>query len=288
MPPDEGSAGAGNPGAPGAGDGGSGGAGAGEGAPATAWTDRLPDDLKPIALNKGWDSEAAAVKSYAELERLLGADKAGRGIIIPNEATPPEEKAAFWGRLGRPDTPDGYKLPVPEGDPGEFAKTASGWFHEGNLTTDQALFVTGKWNEYQVAMDAQFKTEAAQDKESGETALHKAWGAQYDTQVELGRRAMREMGFTEDHIAAFASVAGYETVMRGFAKGGVGFSEAKVHGFDSDARSAGKMTPEMAEAQMAAYQADPAYAAALKAGNAQKLAEWKMLQDIAYNRPDPA
>ncbi len=71
----------------------------------TSWTDDLPDDLKSNPSVTKFKDKASAVKGYIELEKSLG----GR-VKVPGEGATPEELNAFYNKLGRPETKDGYEF----------------------------------------------------------------------------------------------------------------------------------------------------------------------------------
>ena len=56
------------------------------GAPATntqeTWYSGLPEETRGMVEIKGWKGPEDAIQSYANLEKMLGADKAGRGLVI--------------------------------------------------------------------------------------------------------------------------------------------------------------------------------------------------------------
>jgi hypothetical protein len=131
-----------------------------------------------------------------------------------------------------PETPDGYALPVPEGDNGAFAKTASAWFHEAGIPPAQAEKLAVKWNEFAAAQQAaatQAEADAEKQAEAkykeDDSALRKEWGAKYDANIELGKRAYREFGFTTDVVDAIESKVGSAQLFKIFAKIGQGLGE---------------------------------------------------------------
>jgi hypothetical protein len=84
-------------------------------------------------------------KSYLELEKRLGAS-----VVLPGKNAKPEDVEAFYEKLGRPKSPDGYELDpvflpdnVSQTDPGnkEFRKIA----HEIGLSKVQAKALN-KWS----------------------------------------------------------------------------------------------------------------------------------------------
>src|SRR5690606_12217572 len=81
---------------------------------ATDGLDGLPEEARAEAAAEGWGGPAAAVESYRQLERLLGADKAGRGLVLPKGPEDVEGWRAVHARLGCPEAPEAYELDLPE------------------------------------------------------------------------------------------------------------------------------------------------------------------------------
>lgn len=275
-----GSAPAGNP-APGAGEGSAGG-----GAAAQDWTTGLAEDVRGFVQTKGWKGPADVIGSYTNLEKLLGADKAGRALVPPKDDAAPEEWSAFYNKLGRPEAPDGYKIPVPDGDAGEFAKTASTWFHEAGLTAKQAETLAAKWNEHMGGTLQQQQAEYAQKSAVDLQDLQKEWGKDFETNAELARRARREAGLSDAEGQAIERALGLSKAAKVFAFLGKQFAEAPMKGGEGDIRGNFGATPEAAKARIAALKADPDWSAKYVAGNADARAEFERLHRIAF--PDPA
>lgn len=141
------------------------------------WNTLTDPSLREYATTKGWKAPDEALKAMKELEASY---------------TPPASA-------------DAYKLPVAEGDSGEFAKTAATWFHEAGVTQTQAEKLAAKWNEFAVAQqsaqtEAQKQAEASAKtaNEEGLNKLRAEWpGEKYDENVELGRRAVKAAGVSE-------------------------------------------------------------------------------------------
>ena len=249
------------------------------------WTASFDDGTRGVIQNKGWKSPADVVGSYTNLEKLLGADKAGRAIVPPKDDAKPEEWGQFYTKLGRPETADAYKLPVPEGDSGEFAKTAAGWFHEAGLNQKQAEGLSGKWNELQPAMKQQHDGKLAQQAEIDIQDLKKSWGKDFELQSELARRAMRESGLTAEEGEKIERSLGVKKAAEVFASLGKQFAEAPIKGGEG-VRGTFGLTPESAKAQIIAKQTDAEWVAKYMNGNADARAEFDRLHKIAY--PDVA
>jgi hypothetical protein len=62
------------------------------------WYSGLPEETRGLAEVKGWKSPADAIQSYANLEKMLGADKAGRGLVMPKEDADSTEWGQFYDK----------------------------------------------------------------------------------------------------------------------------------------------------------------------------------------------
>lgn len=211
MSDQNGSAGAGNPG-----DGA--GSGEGAGAAATPWygKDAAPE-IVGFLETKGWkDNPLGPVDAYQKLESFMGADKAGRGIVLPKDLSDEAALGPIFDKLGRPAKPEEYQLPVPEGDDGALAKHFAPILHKAGLTRAQATAVAKAWNDYQASQktDLDGKAEAAFKK--AETALKLEWGDAYDKNLETARRGAKASGFTEEEIDGLETIVGYDGIMRKF------------------------------------------------------------------------
>lgn len=164
-----------------------------------SWLDKLSPEDRAYAESKGWKSDTppdALFTSYKNLEKVWGADKAGRAIMLPKDASDTEALNAIFDKLGRPADPSGYEIVLPEGAPTDFADKAKGWFHKAGLTGDQAKAVT---QAYQAA-----ELEAAQEIEQRDVrdkaALETEWGAEYTQKVEIAKRGISAAGLSPEEV----------------------------------------------------------------------------------------
>jgi hypothetical protein len=189
---------------------------------ASGWWDGFKDnELKGYLANKNYDSPETLGKAYRSLEQLLGADKAGRTVVMPKDDNDVEGRKAFYSKLGVPETPDGYKLPFPEGDDGVFSKTAANWFHEAGIPAKSAERIAANWNKF---IEEQVKAGQAQDQERGTKeleALKAEWGPDFESRGELGRRGLREVGskagFDDNDLASLERAIGAAKTIKLFS-----------------------------------------------------------------------
>lgn len=232
---------------------------------------------------KGFKDPLAVAESAYNLEKLIGFDKAGKTIVIPDENSSPETRAAFNAKMGVPADPTGYKLPVPDGMEDTFAKEASTWFHEQGVSAKAAEGLTVKFNEYiaknQAAVEQAFNVKSEQEF----NALKGEWGAAYDQNLELGKRAAAQFipGTADERAATLASMEqaiGTGMLLKMMASIGGGLGEHKVH---ADGGGSGVMTPAQANQRIAELKSNKDWTAAYLGGDKTKATELQHLIAMA-------
>jgi len=280
------------------GTGGSGGAGSpppGSPPPASAWYDNFQDPGVKDWLKSYGDAypnpEAVALKAL-NLEKFVGADKAGRGVIAPKSDAKPEEWTEFYKKIGGvPEKPDGYKMPESlandplmtkfrdhvhkSGIPPMFFDSIVSWYDAEAQAQQQAII-------------AEFERNA--DKDMAD--LKSEWaGPEYDKNVELGRRAARQFLPHENPeqlselITKIEGAIGTKATMKMWAAIGAGVGEHEFIGGDGGGGMGG-MSAEAARMRIQQLKSDPDFVANFSAGSANAKAEWEKLHRIGY--PDQA
>lgn len=249
-------------------------------APAPQWYDALPEETRGLIQNKGWKEPQDVISSYSNLEKLLGADKAGRGLVLPKEDADAGEWGKVYDRLGRPTSPDGYKLPVPEGDTGEFAKIAAGKFHELGLSAKQAEQLADWYNSQTSGMMSQSEQQLSVQSEQDMQSLEIEWGQNFDANIEASRRAVREFGFNEQELEAMERGLGTANMMKKFADIGKRLGESQF----VEGKTSGNfgMSPEAARVRISALKQDSEWTAKYLGGNADAKGELERLMKIGY------
>jgi hypothetical protein len=124
-----------------------------------AWAAPYPDELRQTVVGKGWKEPADAVKAYAELHKMFGADRHGRTVVLPTDENDKAGWDGVWNKLGRPEKPEGYGLDkLEKADPG-LVKWAAGTFHELGVPARLATGLAQKWGEYVGGMAGQQQAE---------------------------------------------------------------------------------------------------------------------------------
>ena len=275
-------------GAPGAGagqggDGGAGNTGAGAGA-STDWTSGFNDELKGYVTSKGFKDPASVLESYRNSESLIGKLKgvgSERIIGLPEKADAPEWKD-IWNKLGTPKEAKEYQFEMPkEGGDEKFTEWAKTTMHKLNVPRSQAEGLIKEWNAYmgtkQQETQTGYQTQIAQQDE----ALKTEWGQAYEQNINLGKSAVREFGFTAEVVDALEKSMGYSGVMKlmhtlGSKVGEDNFVGSGGGGADGSF-GGGKLSPGQATAEISAKMNDSDFQRRLIAGEQIANDEWTRL-----------
>jgi hypothetical protein len=251
-----------------------------------SWADSFDPDTKAWVSGKGWDKLAPEavlpelVKGYRGAEKTIGVP-ADQIVRLPGKDAKPEEWRQVWNRLGAPDKPEGYEIKAPDGDSGEFLKTASGWFHELGIPKPMAQGLATKWNEYvsaqQVAEEGKWNDRF--EKEMGE--LKTEWGADHDANRDLARRVEKATGLKIEQLQGVERALGPKAYQQFLARFGKTIGEHRFVGGENQTGGFA-MSPEAAKQRIADLQKDQTWRSAFLAGDADKKAEWTRLHQVAF------
>lgn len=248
----------------------------------TNWTDGLSDDAKAFAANKGWTDPGKAVESYVQLEKFMGAEKAGRGIVMPGEHATPEEIGAFYTKLGKPADIAGYEIKMPDGFPDpEFSKVAPALLHKHNLTKAQGEALMGDFGAMVMQAQQQRLEQEQAEFAKQETALKTKWGDQFDRNTEIAKRGAKKLGFSDDVIDQLETKSGFAGVIEALHNAGMLLGEGQF--VESGFAAKPAETLEALTAKRAALSVDKDFGARFNhpdvAVNASAKAEWKDLEE---------
>lgn len=251
-------------------------------APASNWIEAIPDaELKGWAQNKGFKEPTDALNSYRNLEKLMGADKAGRTVVLPAKWDDPAEVGAFFDKLGRPKEPGGYTMPK-EGVDAEMATWAQSTFHEAGLTPRQAELVIGKWQEMiggkTAATQEAYQARVAQEAE----ALKGEWGAAYSDKVAAAKSAAKAFGVDAATVDKLEGALGFGGLMKFFSEIGARMGEDKMVTGDGPRSFDGAMTPDAAKAEITRLRGDNEFVRRYVAGDADSRLKMERLHRWAY------
>lgn len=164
------------------------------------WYADLPEAHHEVVKTKGWKGNADVLESYVNLEKLFGADRAGNTVQIPKPDATPEELGAFYKKLGVPEAPEGYgfKADGPLGDE-DLAETAL-VLHKAGVPVHLAKGIVDNVKELLVEKQSKLDQEFAVRRSAEERELQVEYGTSFADKVELGKRAAREAGLTDEQL----------------------------------------------------------------------------------------
>lgn len=184
---------------------------------AEGWLADMPDELRSFVGANGWKSPADVVTNTRELQRYLGADKAGRGLVLPGDDADADGWGKVWNRLGRPEAPDGYGLDKLEGADSEFAKGAQATFHGLGLSQKQAEGLAKWYAETATGREQADNAAFAATAEREMAELETEWGGEHAGKMDLARRAARLAGLDGEALVKIERAVGTKALMTLFA-----------------------------------------------------------------------
>ncbi|RJO61602.1 MAG: hypothetical protein C4542_06065 [Dehalococcoidia bacterium] len=218
-------------------------------APATDWSAGLDPDTGAYTKNKGWKAPSDIITSYRNLEKVIGADRAGRTVVLPGKDAKPEELEALYNRLGRPASPDKYSISA-EGDDGGFTEWARGTFHKSGLTDVQAKSLAGEYQAYAKQVSERRAAEMADKMAAEHESLKKEWGAKYEHNVGVAKRAAAAFGVPPEVLDTLQQAIGFAGVMKFMATVGAKMGEDTFEEGGDKGGGFGLLSPAEAKAEL--------------------------------------
>ena len=165
-------------------------------------------------------------------------------LTMPGKDATPEDWSAFYAQIGRPETPEGYELPLPEGDDGAFAKQMAPVLHKHGVSAEQAKGLAADWNAMVAAQVAELDAAdvahaaAMNSKNTAEAAaLKNEWGQAHDANMHFAKLAVQQFMPPDkagDVIAAIESKLGYKATIEFLHGIGKGLGEHDAAGLGSN------------------------------------------------------
>ncbi len=216
-----------------------------------AWTAALDDDLRAHVEKNGYRDAAAVVKADMHAQRLLGTER----LPIPPEG---EDLKTWdgWRHLGVPDEADGYAFERPEMPEGlaydeELETVFRTAAHDLKLAPWQAQGLLEAFARYQGETFCAAARDGEADTRTLEEALRGDWGAAYEANLDVARRAGRAFAQDEATLDALCESLGDAGVLRLFHKIGSLMDEDTLAG---DGEPGYGLSPGAAQAEAKAIE----------------------------------
>lgn len=154
---------------------------------------------RDLVKNKGWTGLDPILASYRELE-----SKIGKALVPPAPDAPQDVRDAFYAKLGRPETPDGYKFERPASVPESFpydandAALIANVAHAAGLDPRQAAMIHDGLVMRAVDIANSRVQETTAKAAEAQKTIVKEWGepdsATHKRNLELANRAITQLG----------------------------------------------------------------------------------------------
>lgn len=157
------------------------------------WASSLPESLRtPKVL--GFDSVEKLVESYNNAQSLLG--RKGLEPLPPDAG--PEEREEFFKRVGRPDSPEGYKV---EAEASEELKLVADSMRadafEAGLRPDQYSRMVEGLARMEADALARQEEEAAAERAEHLEVLRREWGDAFEANAAAARKVADSLGIRQ-------------------------------------------------------------------------------------------
>ena len=203
---------------------------------AKSWKEVLSEEYRKNPNIEKFTEIDALAKSYINAVSMIGSDK----IPVPTNNSTEEQWNEIYTKLGRPESPDKYKLdikseavPIDETAVKQFAENA----HKLGLNNKQAQGILEfyKNNMEQSARQVQIDMETAQA--DAEASLRKEWGRSFDENIKkAGALAKANMNpeILDMQMKDGTRLGDHPEIIKGFANIANLLSEDKFIGTEQD------------------------------------------------------
>ena len=211
-----------------------------------SWKETISEEFRNDPNISKFTEIDALAKSYINATRMIGQDK----VAVPNENSTDDQWNEVYGKLGRPESADKYKLEVnseiaqiDEGSIKSFAENA----HKLGLNNKQAQGILEYYKDSMegTAQQSRIDTETAQAQSEAE--LRKEWGRSFDENLKKAG-AIAKANMSEDilnmELKDGTRIGDHAAVIKGFANIANLMSEDKMIGTDEDSATGGRNLDE--------------------------------------------
>lgn len=249
-----------------------------------AWLNGADETTVGYVQNKGWTEPTQVLDGYRNLEKLLGADKAGNALIVPKGDATPQEWAAVYDRLGRPTGPDGYKVELPAGGDKAVHDASLAKFHELGLTKAQGETLANWYNGLVQQSSSAQEAQRQQTFQADDMALKTDWGQAFTQNLAQAQQAARGLGLDSATIDKMSDALGHKGTMQLLQKIGSKMGEDTFVTGDNTEKFGAAMTPGQAKAEIQTLMADKDFVNKYRAGGmtSKEFLQMQRLQSFAF------
>ena len=203
---------------------------------AKSWKETISEEFRNDPNISKFTEIDALAKSYINATRMIGQDK----VAVPNENSTDDQWQEVYGKLGRPESPDKYKLEVqsetaPLNDTAikQFAENA----HQLVLNNKQAQGILEFYKNSMEGSIQQARVDTETAQANAEQELRKEWGRSYDENIKKAG-AIAKANMSEDilnmELKDGTRIGDHPSVIKGFASIANLMSEDKLVSTESE------------------------------------------------------
>lgn len=224
------------------------------------------------------------MKAHFHAEKHLGVPEAQR-LRIPADLSDADGWKQVWEKVGVPASADLYDLSSIKRADGKdvdegLTKALRAALHDGKVSAANApavaKAVVAHLDEQQATALAAQGTKLEQQKQK----LVDNWGANFEVNKEVARRAIERLGVSQEEAVGLESIIGYDRIMEMFRKIGETHREAAFPGLPGQPGENVPMTKEAAKARWDVLKADKAWVDKFNKGDAQAVAEHRRIVQL--------
>ena len=201
-----------------------------------SWKETISEEFRNDPNISKFTEIDALAKSYINATRMIGQDK----VAVPNENSTDDQWQEVYGKLGRPESPDKYKLEVqsetaPLDDTAikQFAENA----HQLGLNNKQAQGILEFYKNSMEGSIQQARVDTETAQANAEQELRKEWGRSYDENIKKAG-AIAKANMSEDilnmELKDGTRIGDHPSVIKGFASIANLMSEDKLVSTESE------------------------------------------------------
>ena len=209
---------------------------------AKSWKETISEEFRNDPNISKFTEIDALAKSYINATRMIGQDK----VAIPNENSTDDQWNEVYGKLGRPESPDKYKLeansdvvPLDEGAIKSFAENA----HQLGLNNKQAQGILEFYKNSMESSAQQTKIDTETSQAQAEQELRKEWGRSYDDNIKRAAqvaKANMNAEILDLTLSDGRRLGDHPEIIKGFANIANLMSEDKMIGTGEDNATSGR------------------------------------------------
>jgi len=208
---------------------------------AKSWKETISEEFRNDPNISKFTEIDALAKSYINATRMIGQDK----VAIPNENSTDDQWNEVYGKLGRPESPDKYKLeansdvvPLDEGAIKSFAENA----HQLGLNNKQAQGILEFYKNSMEGSVQQNQVDMETAQAQAEQELRKEWGRAYEDNIKKASsvaKANMDANILDMQLKDGTRLGDNPAIIKGFANIANLMSEDKLVSTESEGVSQG-------------------------------------------------